>query len=522
MIKPYSYSFSWVPLLLIFMVGCSDYSHLNRDLDHYRPPDYTFFSPSEGPEKPEGPAVTEFEREKKQIDKAKVLWEKALEAPQKEASFFTPSSQLLKTLKPAAKDGKAALEALAHPYSLGTLETLALIRNPRIQAARDDVRAAIDTYSQVMALDDILRQYSAFTAEMMTDVGPVKGKEPMRTLFPFPGVLSLKGEIVNQSVREAFEQLEITKKTVVTEARRAYWNLLYLVKAEGISGEVLELYRYLERVAASRYETGGTNYQDVIKVRIRREILEEDLKTVTQKKQNVKSRILALLNLPPEARLSRPEDRNPPEAVPPLDGLYKMARQRRQELKRMRDRVGKMERLIELAETRILPQYTLGFSFHEDITAVRVGTSTRKTDFPVSTRGSRGAGLPLMPWYGIGDAYIRETRQKLKALKKELTNAEATTDLLVREAWYRLDLAKREETLYRNSVLKLAKDALDVSTRGYEAGNVSFADVIASYGSYLNQNLSAQRKLSDMGVARADLEMVVGAPLAPKRKEMNP
>jgi cobalt-zinc-cadmium efflux system outer membrane protein len=520
MIKPYS--FSWVLLLLIFLVGCSDYSHLNRDLDSYRPPVYTLLSPPEEPEKPEGPAVTDFEREKKQIEKEKALWEEALKAPRKETSFFTPSPGLLKALKTAAGDGKAALDALAHPYSLETLETLALIRNPRIQAAQDDVRAAIDTYSQVMALDDILRQYSAFTAEIMTDVGPVKGKETMRTLFPFPGVLSLKGEIVNQSAREAFEQLEITLKTVVTDVRKAYWNLLYLGKAEGISREVLDLYRHLEQVAASRYETGSTSYQDVIKVRIRREILEEDLKTLIEKKQNLKSQILALLNLPPEARLSRPKDRNPPDAVPPLDSLYGLARQHRQELKRMRVRVGKMEWLIELAETKILPQYTLGLSFYEDITAIRVSMSARKADFPVSTRAERGAGLPLKPWYGIDDAYIRETRQKLNALKKELEDAEATTDLLVREAWYHLDLAKREERLYRNDVLRLAKDALDVSTRGYEAGNVSFADVIGSYGSYLDLKLSAERKLSDMGVAWADLEMVVGSPLSRNRKEMNP
>ena len=63
------YSFPWVLLLLLFMGGCSDYSHLNRDLDNYRPPAYTLLSPSEKPEKPEGPAVTDFEREKKQIEK---------------------------------------------------------------------------------------------------------------------------------------------------------------------------------------------------------------------------------------------------------------------------------------------------------------------------------------------------------------------------------------------------------------------------------------------------------------------
>ena len=440
------YSSSWVLLLLIFTVGCSDYAYLSQDLDNYRPPVYTFLSPTEKAERPEGSLNTDFEREKKQLEKEKALWGKALKAPRKETSFFSPSPRLLKTLKPAAKDGKAALEALAHPYSLESLETLVFLRNPLIQSARDHVRAAIDTYSQVMALDDILRQISAFTKTMMTDVGPVKGKAPMRTLFPFPGVLSLKGEIVTQSVREAFEQLEITLKTAVTDARKVYWNLLYRVKAEGITRGVLDLYRHLERIAASRYETGRTSYQDVIKVRIRREILEEDLKTVIEKEQNAKSRILALLNLPPDAHLSRPEDRNPPEAVPPLNGLYKTAHNYRQELKRMRNRIRKMERLIELAETRILPQYTLGLSFYEDITTVRVGTSAQKADFPVSTRASRGAGLPLKPWYGIDDAYIRETRQTLNALKKELQNAEAATDLLVREAWYRLDLAKRDET----------------------------------------------------------------------------
>ena len=219
MIKPYS--FPRMLLLLIFLFGCSDYSHLNRDLDNYRPPVYTFPSPPEESEKPKDSAVTDFEWEKEQLHKAKALWEKALKAHQKETSFFTPPSRLLKALKPAAGDRQAALDALAHPYSLETLETLVLIRNPRIRAAQDDVRAAIDTYSQVMALDDILRQYSAFRAAMMTDVGPMVGREPMRTLFPFPGVLSLKGEIVNQSVREAFEQLEITKKMVITKARRA-------------------------------------------------------------------------------------------------------------------------------------------------------------------------------------------------------------------------------------------------------------------------------------------------------------
>ena len=154
MIKPSS--LSWALLPLIFMMGCSGYSQLNRDLDDYRPPAYTLNSPSPESEKPEDPAKTDFEREKEQLEKAKALWQEALNSPRRETSFFTPPPGLQKALEPAATDGKAALEALSHPYSLETLETLALIRNPRIQGAKDDVRAALDTYTQVMALDDIV------------------------------------------------------------------------------------------------------------------------------------------------------------------------------------------------------------------------------------------------------------------------------------------------------------------------------------------------------------------------------
>lgn len=513
------YFFPYALLLLMFISGCSTYSQLDKDLEQYQPPVYTTPPPPEGREQPEASDETGFTLEKKKISDAKALWERALQTPQRKTSFFIPPSHLLNSLKPAAKNDEAASGALTPRFSLDTLETLAFLRNPGIRAAENRAWAAIDTYSQVMALDDILRKYTAFTEGMMTGVGPFKGKEPMKTKFPFPGVLSLKGEIVGQEIKGTLEGLEIAKKEAVTQARKAFWNLLFFYKAEKIARETIGLYRNLEQVAAIRYETGGTGYQDVIKVRIRREILEENLNTLMEKQQNVKSKMLEILNLPPGTRIGMPEDRTPPRVVPPLKGLYKLAHRRRQELRRMRARVGKMERLIEMAETMILPPYTLNLSLYEDEAVTQVGSIAVKNDFPVSTRASRGSGLPLMPWYGIEDAYLRQTRQKLNALKNTLEKEEAGANALVRNAWFRLDLANREETLYRKSILKLSKDVLDVSTRGYEAGNVSFSDVISSYSSWLEVNLAAEREVSAIGIAWADLEKAVGAPLHQGQKE---
>ncbi|MBC8418188.1 MAG: TolC family protein [Desulfobacterales bacterium] len=188
-------------------------------------------------------------------------------------------------------------------------------------------------------------------------------------------------------------------------------------------------------------------------------------------------------------------------------------------MRRMRARVGKMERLLEMAETMILPPYTLNLSLYEDEAVTQVGSVATKEGFPVSTEASTGFGLPKMPWYGVEDAYLRQTQQELNALRRDLEKEEASTITLVRNAWFRLDLANREESLYRNTILKLSRDALDVSTQGYEAGNVSFADVISSYNSWLSVNLAAEQKMSDLGIARAQLENVVGALLHQERKE---
>ena len=514
------YIFPFLLILPAFAMGCSDYSRLNREMEGYRPPVYSTPGVKEEDEQAKPSDESGFALEKRKISREKALWEKALKAPRRAETFFHPSSSLLNALKPAVTDPGAATAALDPRFSLETLETLVFLRNPGIKAGENRARAAIDTYTQVLALDDILRKYTAFTEGLMTGVGPLKGKEPMKTKFPFPGVLSLKGEIVNQEIQAVMEDLEIAGREAITEARKAYWELLFVRKAKKITVVTLGLYRRLEQVATTRYETGGSSYQDVIKVRIQRERLEEDLNTLLERQLNWESKILEILNLPPETRIGFPENREPIRTLPPLGTLYKLAHNRRQELKRMRARIGKMERLIDMGETMIIPPYTLNLSLYEDEAINQVGSVATKDGFSVSTEASTGFGLPIMPWYGIEDAYLRQTQQELNALRRELEKEEAGTFTLVRNAWFRLDLAKREESLYSDSILELTRTALEVSTQGYETGNVSFADVISSYRLWLDTNLAAERELSALGIARAQLENVVGTPLHQKRKEV--
>ncbi|GAB4258989.1 MAG: hypothetical protein Kow0092_06930 [Deferrisomatales bacterium] len=463
--------------------------------------------PAEGAARP---ADRDFQRQVRELEQARERWTKALAAAEGEPGFFRPEPSLLEALGGAAADAKAAERALAEGFDLPTLEVLAWVRSPGIAAAEKRLRAAIESYAQVWNLDEILRQYTAFTEELMTGVGPMKGREPVEMRFPFPGVLALKGQIVEQEVRAARERLEAARRTAITQARQTYWNLLFTRRAQAITEQMLALLRHLESVAKTRYEAGETSFQDVIKVRIQRETVEEDLTTLREQQRNLEVKIREVVDLAPESPVGAPAPARLGRKVPELEPLYTLALERKQELRRLRAAVRKTELMIEMAETRIYPAYTLNVSLYADEAVNEVGTFRKREPFPVTPAAAVGAGLPKMPWYGANDAYLRETRQKLEALRRELARMENATVSAVRQAWFSLDRAAREEALYADSVVNLSEAALDVSSRGYEAGEVTFADVIASYTTWLQANLALERRRSDAGVAAAGLDAAVG------------
>ena len=462
---------------------------------------------------------SDFAQAKENIRKAQTDWKRSLsentgsDNTGNGTAFIRITPARMKKYRHIASDDDSVKRALQATFSLEALEALTLLRNPGVKAQENHLKAAIETFGQASDLDEILRQYSAFTEGVMPGVGPMKGKEPVKAKFPFPAVLALKGQIAQQEVKAASEYLESVRRDAVTTARKTFWNLVFIRKSRLITRETVDFLHQLETVATTRYKAGKTSFQDVIKVEIRRKILEETLLTLREKQRNLELTILQLVNLPPLVRLGAPEIQEPVWKTPPLESLYKSALERRQELRRMRAMVGKMERMTAMAEIMILPQYTMNFSVYNDETIIQAGSGAMKETFAASVPASRGAGLPKKPWYGTDDAFLRQTKQKLMALKNELNNAEKVTAALVQKAWYKTDQAKREAALYRDTVVGLARSALDVSTRGYESGRVSFADVIGSHTDWLKARLALARKLSDIGVARAELARTVGSDL---------
>jgi outer membrane protein TolC len=431
-----------------------------------------------------------------------------------EATFYQPSADRMERLGPAADDPAAAASTLEGTFSLPDLETLALLRNPGVQAAKAEHQAVLAQFSQIERVDAVLGRYAAFTESLMTGVGPMTGmSREITNQFPSPGVTSLKGQAVDAAARAAQEGLSAARMDAVTGVRKIFWNLRFIGRARQIEAETMDLLDQLEAAADSLYRSGKTSFQDVVRITIRRKRLAEEIVTLRERERNLEARLLQLLDLPPETAVGRPETRQPERKLPKLESLYALARENRPELRRIRANIERMARMVEMGETMSRPSLSLDLSAYSDNAALQVGSQAMRPTFPEKTMASMGAGAPQKPFFGGREAWLEETKLRLAAMEERLKAMESMTEREVRDAWFELDRAIREARLFSETVVDLSRSALEVSSRGYESGSVPFASVIGAYTDWLDARLGEARKESDIGVARAELARVVGAGL---------
>ncbi len=507
------------PLLILFLglavTACSGQKAVMEAVDNYHPPAiYQAVQSAAGGTPSSMPHATDlnhdFSTQREKILGMKKEAGSALEMPDKEGSFYLPDAARLETLSPALNDPEGAQKILSGDFPLADLDVLIWGRNPKIKSAKNNFRASLEAYDQVTNLDDILAQYTAFTAGSMAGVGSRENMEAIDKRFPFPGIMALKGDIVSAEVTISRQDLEIVRRKAITEARKIYWNLWYNRRAREITSQTLVLLTGLEASAQKRYASGQTPLREPILVRIQKEKLKEKVISLEEGGRNLEIRLKALLLLPSETTIGRPSGGEAQLVLPAVDKLDELARTHRQELIRLRSMIVRMEWMIEMGETRIYPGFTQNYSLSENQAINQAGTVRMEAPFKTDIPASMGAGLPRMPLTGLSEAYLRETRQRLEGLRHELDGLTSETLAKVRESWFSADLARREALLYREKLSALARLYSGTSVRAYESGDLPFAEAMDALMLDLSTQLAAERRKADLGISAADLKATVG------------
>ncbi|WP_457551460.1 TolC family protein [Desulfobacula sp.] len=490
----------------------ADYIKMNEDLENYTAPEYFNDSlkfKTEG-NKPDMTAGKNLPDVLAAIETMKLAFEKKIGKDRDIRFLSTVDSNLFSRLEKISQDNEAVRKKISQRLVLDEIEILAGLRNPAILSAQKKARAEIESFNQVMNLDETLKQYTAFTKGINPKAGPLEMKTSIKQAYPFPGLTSLKGRIISQQVAMAVEKMNIVGKNVITQTRKAYWDIVFIEQSIAVTAETIDAFNRLKNVATILYKSGRTSFQDIIKINIKIEVLKENLVTLSSKKKNIEARLNELLDLPAGTKMGAVVLKSSFKKIPVPENLYLKARGNRQELKVIRHQINKIQNMIEMAESMIQEPFTLGFSNYENEAVNTVGTGAEKSSFPEKTMASMKNNTPLKPWYGVDDPWLSQTKQTLLSLKQNLVKQENATDRMVREAWFLVDKNRRELDLYKNRILALSKSALDVTTREYESGSIPFSQAIDSYTYWLKVKLNIVKKQTDLGSSIANLEKMIG------------
>ncbi len=394
---------------------------------------------------------------------------------------------------------------------------LSKARNPSIKAARENVKATLEQYPQTVYLDDILQQYNAFTKQLNTQISTQKQKKMQSMSFPFPDTLALKGQVVNEDVEIARLQEEIVVRDVVTEVKTAWFEWIYLDEAIRIDRENQELLEQILKVAQSKIRVDRTNYNSVIMTQVELSKLTDDIITLEDKRQTVIARINTLLNRPPQAALGTPLPAGDFEPVIPIIDIYERAIEERQELNLQRRLISRMKLMVELVKRMTYPDATTGSSYFEDRMRLSSGTDDQSSP-PFATQNT--GKMISTPWYGQQDAYIREIELKINSISDKLTAFEDDVRFRIRQEHFGLETAKRSISLYRDTLLPQAYQAVGAANTGYQSGKSDFLTFLDSQRTLLKFQIEEQKALRNHRQHLARLDQLVGRSLAKQKLEL--
>ena len=434
-----------------------------------------------------------------ELRQARAEWEKAASEPSAVSVFHQTPPRLLKALSPAFSDGRQAQKALSGEFSLETLETLALGRNPTVRAADSSLAASLNAYGQLSELMDQLSQYSVFAGDL--GAGMAAG-------FPYPEVVALQGQMAGREAAEAFFEREMARRTALTTARRLYWEIWYNQGALRIADETLRLVSGLPDTLARRYETGEADLKDVTEALVQKQKIEEERLTLKREGEALRASLAALLELPSGAVLGHPGKSGPSSAFPRPESLILLALSRRQEIKKLEAAVARAELSILMMEA----ESGFGRPFNLSLPSKRIARQGEDA----AMNGATGSVAPRLS--GPAYAYLQETRARLTALRAELSGAIAETPALVRIAWTRADKAKREAALYGERVETLARLNFSSALKDYETGGLNLSDLTEIALARLEAGTAALSARRDLGLALAELYEAVGTDEFPASK----
>ncbi len=441
--------------------------------------------------------------------------------------------EFLATVADAAK-GDAALAS--GPLDVERVLLATYARNPDVAAARASWRSAVRMYEQATVLEDVLLRYRAFatTASPRVATGPSGSMgEP---LFPYPGVVALKGEMVAAEVAMAREDARMRLRDALSSAAMAFLETAHHTEELAVRDEQVAFADRMVAAARAQVASGKSPQAELLEMEAELAMAQNQRAHAVSAGTAARGRLNTLLARDPSAAVVASPLSDPPEQTPPVEPWLALAAKYAPEARAARAEADETAVAIRMAEAMRFSPPAPGAigGGGESMDAGPAAPSMPAPKAAGAGGDSMGGGgaapapaggsLPAVPLpgapqppatapagLGLDLAWIAQLRERKVALDREIEAAERATASKVVEAHYEMDAGRRMHAVSARSTVPLARRAVEERLRLYESGRSGFAELFSAYRRFLEARHDEVAGRYEYGEALAKAWMAAGA-----------
>jgi len=416
--------------------------------------------------------------------------------------LFLTCAALCIPLPSHAEEVTPSLKGVIH---LDQVIGLAIKRNQKIKAAQMKWEAVMERYPQAISLED--PEIGIDTWNIPSDF---KVSETRQTLFwvsqrfPFPGKLGLKGDIVSREIEESRLHFEMTRRDVVVDLKKSYFELFYIDKAIKITQKIKDLAAHLAKLGAAGLSLDKTTLNDVLKAQSQLAQLNYDLILLSELRVAEASQINAILDLPPESPVGTPATVKPAPFPYKLEELYKLAEGYQEELRILNQEVEKNRHSLELAKKEYYPDFQVKLRRFQN------------TNINLNSGYGIFFGLKVPIWAKKNRARVQEAEKNIQAATHAKNERKNVTFAELNRIYFRLENSERLIKLYNESLIPQAERSMEIAETWFKQKKGSFSGLLEAQSVWLNFHLARERAVADYFQKRAELERLVGRDLSMK------
>lgn len=394
----------------------------------------------------------------------------------------------------------------AEKLSLQDAIRLALNNNPELLRAQKEIDAAGGRVLQAGRIPNPELEISWNETPSGFNIGDADERDiGITQQIEFPTKRSKRIDVANHDKEIVGMQLARVQILVTARVKKAYYDLLFRERLVRNLQEQAQLLKDFLELITARLEAGTTGYLDVIRAKVERTRLSNELVEAQREMQAREGELNLLLGQSPEQALELKDSLFYSPLGVELDTLLQRLINQSALLKIAQRFVIRQQSAMDLAKTNYLPDLTVGL-FHQRRAEQPPFNANQFTGTTTNSLGIQlGLSMPLWFWQepkgieqeasasaGIAELNLSTTRRRIHA---NLLNALSF-----------VDVAERQVKVFDTTLLADAEDILKTGIAQYRNNQIDALNVIDVYRTYRSAKVEYARALLNFMKAVADLE----------------